>query len=46
MEKGLEGDILKTHELPSLVISVSKNPKGYRLAWDFLRSNWQKLIKK
>ncbi|XP_066507642.1 endoplasmic reticulum aminopeptidase 1 [Hoplias malabaricus] len=46
MEKGLEGDILKTHELPSLVISVSKNPKAYTLAWDFLRSNWQKLVKK
>ncbi|XP_072514582.1 endoplasmic reticulum aminopeptidase 1 [Salminus brasiliensis] len=46
MEKGLEGEIVKTHELPSLVISVSKNPKAYKLAWDFLRSNWQKLVKK
>lgn len=46
MEKGLEGDVLKTHELPSLVISVSKNPNAYKLAWNFLRANWQKLVKK
>ncbi|KAG9262956.1 endoplasmic reticulum aminopeptidase 1 [Astyanax mexicanus] len=46
MEKGLEGEILKTHELPSLIISVSKNPTAYRLAWDFLTANWQKLVKK
>lgn len=46
MERCLEGDILKTHELPSLVISISKNPKAYKLAWEFLKSNWQNLIKK
>ncbi|XP_017549208.2 endoplasmic reticulum aminopeptidase 1 [Pygocentrus nattereri] len=46
IERGLEGDILKTHELPSLVISVSKNPQAYKLAWDFLRTNWQKLVQK
>ncbi|XP_026799508.3 endoplasmic reticulum aminopeptidase 1 [Pangasianodon hypophthalmus] len=46
MERGLEGDVLKTHELPSLVISVSKNPNAYKLAWNFLRANWQELVKK
>ncbi|XP_062870320.1 endoplasmic reticulum aminopeptidase 1 [Trichomycterus rosablanca] len=46
MESGLEGDILKTHELPSLVISISKNPNAYKLAWDFLKSNWPTLVKK
>lgn len=46
MKKGLEGEVLKTHELPSLVISVSKNPNAYKLAWNFLRANWQELVKK
>ncbi|XP_076842765.1 endoplasmic reticulum aminopeptidase 1 [Brachyhypopomus gauderio] len=46
LEKGLKGEVLKTHELPSLLISVSKNPKAYKIAWDFLRSNWQELVKK
>ncbi|KAF7701086.1 endoplasmic reticulum aminopeptidase 1 isoform X1 [Silurus meridionalis] len=46
MEKGLEGNVLKTHELPSFVISVSKNPNAYKLAWNFLKANWQDLVKK
>ncbi|KAK3521833.1 hypothetical protein QTP70_018566 [Hemibagrus guttatus] len=46
MKRGLEGDVVKTHELPSLVISVSKSPKAYKLAWNFLRANWQELVKK
>uniref|UniRef100_A0AAY4ECQ9 Aminopeptidase n=1 Tax=Denticeps clupeoides TaxID=299321 RepID=A0AAY4ECQ9_9TELE len=46
MEQSFEGGALKTQDLPSLVISISKNPKGYRLAWDFLRTNWHKLINK
>uniref|UniRef100_A0A4W4H0M7 Aminopeptidase n=1 Tax=Electrophorus electricus TaxID=8005 RepID=A0A4W4H0M7_ELEEL len=46
LERALKGDMLKTHELPSLLISVSKNPKSYKMAWDFLKSNWQELVKK
>ncbi|XP_068577020.1 endoplasmic reticulum aminopeptidase 1b [Cebidichthys violaceus] len=46
MEQSLHGEVMKTHDLPGVVISVSKNPRGYKLAWDFLRANWHTLIKK
>ncbi|XP_066566761.1 endoplasmic reticulum aminopeptidase 1b [Amia ocellicauda] len=46
MEQSLEGDVLKTQDLPLVVIYVSKNPKGYKHAWDFLRANWHSLVKK
>ncbi|XP_042562600.1 endoplasmic reticulum aminopeptidase 1-like [Clupea harengus] len=46
LEKSLEGEVLKTQDLPSLLITVSKNPKGYKLAWGFLRAHWYKLVSK
>ncbi|XP_048877196.1 endoplasmic reticulum aminopeptidase 1b isoform X3 [Brienomyrus brachyistius] len=46
MGQGLAGDVLKTQDLPNLLVSVSKNPKGYKHAWDFLRTNWETLVKK
>ncbi|KAL2091899.1 hypothetical protein ACEWY4_011697 [Coilia grayii] len=46
MEQSLEGEVLKTQDLPYVVSSVSRNPKGYKHAWDFLRANWDTLIKK
>ncbi|KAL6114743.1 erap1 [Pungitius sinensis] len=46
MEQSLHGEVMKTQDLPGVVISVSKNPRGYKLAWDFLRANWHTLIKK
>ncbi|XP_041041968.1 endoplasmic reticulum aminopeptidase 1b isoform X1 [Carcharodon carcharias] len=46
MDQGLQGDIVKIQDLPSVVISVGKNPTGYHLAWEFLKKNWDKLIEK
>uniref|UniRef100_A0A9J7YHC3 Aminopeptidase n=1 Tax=Cyprinus carpio carpio TaxID=630221 RepID=A0A9J7YHC3_CYPCA len=46
LERSIEGELMKTQDLPSLVITVSKNPKGFKLAWDFLKTNWGKLVKK
>ncbi|KAL4609489.1 endoplasmic reticulum aminopeptidase 1-like isoform X1 [Arapaima gigas] len=46
MEQSLEGEVLKTQDLPYVVVSVSRNPKGYKHAWDFLRANWDRLLKK
>lgn len=46
LERSIEGEIMKTQDLPSLIISVSQNPKGFKLAWDFLKTNWGKLVKK
>uniref|UniRef100_A0A667XJV5 Aminopeptidase n=1 Tax=Myripristis murdjan TaxID=586833 RepID=A0A667XJV5_9TELE len=44
--QSLHGEVMKTQDLPSVVVSISKNPRGYKLAWDFLRANWHALIKK
>uniref|UniRef100_A0A8C6XE13 Aminopeptidase n=1 Tax=Naja naja TaxID=35670 RepID=A0A8C6XE13_NAJNA len=46
MDQALQGDIIKTQELPSIINSVGRNPYGYQLAWKFLKENWQKLVKK
>ncbi|KAI1900442.1 hypothetical protein AGOR_G00049980 [Albula goreensis] len=46
MEQSLEGEVMKTQDLPYVVVYVSKNPKGYKHAWDFLRANWERLVKK
>lgn len=46
MEQSLHGEVMKTQDLPDVVVGVSKNPHGYKLAWDFLRANWNTLIKK
>ncbi|XP_047197366.1 endoplasmic reticulum aminopeptidase 1b [Hippoglossus stenolepis] len=46
MEQSLRGEVMKTQDLPDVVVSVSKNPHGYKLAWDFFRANWHNFIKK
>ncbi|KAM8866280.1 endoplasmic reticulum aminopeptidase 1b isoform 1-T1 [Synchiropus picturatus] len=46
MEQSLRGDVMKAQDLPGVVVSVSRNPLGYKLAWDFLRANWHTLIQK
>ncbi|XP_017267900.1 endoplasmic reticulum aminopeptidase 1b [Kryptolebias marmoratus] len=46
MEQSLNGEVMKTQDLPDIVVSVARNPRGYKLAWDFLRANWVTLIKK
>uniref|UniRef100_A0A8C2AJK0 Aminopeptidase n=1 Tax=Cyprinus carpio TaxID=7962 RepID=A0A8C2AJK0_CYPCA len=44
--KCLVGEVMKTQDLPYVVTSVSINPKAYKHAWDFLKANWDSLIKK
>uniref|UniRef100_A0A8C4S0T3 Aminopeptidase n=1 Tax=Erpetoichthys calabaricus TaxID=27687 RepID=A0A8C4S0T3_ERPCA len=46
MEQSLQGDVVKTQDLPYVVVFVSKNPSGYKHAWEFLRTNWAQLVKK
>uniref|UniRef100_A0A672RLQ4 Endoplasmic reticulum aminopeptidase 1-like n=1 Tax=Sinocyclocheilus grahami TaxID=75366 RepID=A0A672RLQ4_SINGR len=46
IEQSLVGEVMKTQDLPYVVTSVSKNPKAYKHAWDFLKANWDALIKK
>lgn len=46
MEQSLLGEVMKTQDLPGVVVSVSRNPHGYKLGWDFLKTHWHTLIKK
>ncbi|CAB1425158.1 unnamed protein product [Pleuronectes platessa] len=46
MEQSLHGEVMKTQDLPDVVVSISRNPRGYKLAWDFFRANWANFIKK
>ncbi|XP_048359352.1 endoplasmic reticulum aminopeptidase 1 [Sphaerodactylus townsendi] len=46
MDQALQGDIIKTQNLPHIVIYVGRNRDGYQLAWKFLKHNWPKLVQK
>uniref|UniRef100_A0A452TKR8 Aminopeptidase n=1 Tax=Ursus maritimus TaxID=29073 RepID=A0A452TKR8_URSMA len=46
IELGMEGEVIKTQELSSLLYTIARNPKGQQLAWNFLRENWTHLLKK
>ncbi|KAJ0019205.1 hypothetical protein NQD34_006774 [Periophthalmus magnuspinnatus] len=46
LEQSLNGKVMKTQDLPDVLVSISRNPRGYKLAWDFLRANWHTLIHK
>lgn len=42
----MEGEVIKTQELSTLLYVIARNPKGQQLAWSFLRENWTHLLKK
>ncbi|KAL8203602.1 UNVERIFIED_CONTAM: Endoplasmic reticulum aminopeptidase 1, partial [Gekko kuhli] len=46
MDQALQGDIIKTQDLPHIVVAVGRNPDGYQLAWKFLKEKWPKLVQK
>ncbi|KFP12069.1 Endoplasmic reticulum aminopeptidase 1, partial [Egretta garzetta] len=46
MDQGLRGDIIRTQDLPHVIVFVAKNPSGYHLAWAFLKENWKKVVEK
>ncbi|NXX54251.1 ERAP1 aminopeptidase, partial [Scopus umbretta] len=46
MDQGLRGDIIRTQDLPHIIVFVAKNPSGYHLAWTFLKENWEKVVEK
>ncbi|KAM9138605.1 endoplasmic reticulum aminopeptidase 1 [Pangshura tecta] len=46
MDQSLLGDVVKTQDLPHIIVFVAKNPSGYHLAWKFLKENWNKLVQK
>uniref|UniRef100_A0A3P9M0M0 Aminopeptidase n=1 Tax=Oryzias latipes TaxID=8090 RepID=A0A3P9M0M0_ORYLA len=46
MEQSLNGEVMKTQDLPDVIVSVARNPHGFKLAWDFVRTHWHTLIQK
>ncbi|NXF41811.1 ERAP1 aminopeptidase, partial [Nyctibius bracteatus] len=46
MDQGLHGDLIRTQDLPHIIVRVARNPSGYHLAWTFLKENWEKLVEK
>ncbi|NWX15596.1 ERAP1 aminopeptidase, partial [Aegotheles bennettii] len=46
MDQGLRGDIIKTQDLPYIIVLVANNPSGHHLAWSFLKENWEKVVEK
>ncbi|XP_035165192.1 endoplasmic reticulum aminopeptidase 1 [Oxyura jamaicensis] len=46
LDQGLRGDIIKTQDLPHIIVYVARNPSGYHLAWTFLKENWEKVVEK
>uniref|UniRef100_A0A8C6UW12 Aminopeptidase n=1 Tax=Neogobius melanostomus TaxID=47308 RepID=A0A8C6UW12_9GOBI len=44
--QSLDGAVMKTQDLPDVLVSISRNPRGYKMAWDFLRRHWHTLIKR
>ncbi|KFP66869.1 Endoplasmic reticulum aminopeptidase 1, partial [Cariama cristata] len=46
MDQGLRGDIIRTQDLPRIIVLVGRNPSGYHLAWTFLKENWEKVVEK
>ncbi|XP_042304259.1 leucyl-cystinyl aminopeptidase [Sceloporus undulatus] len=46
MQTSLEGNIIRSQDLPIVVNTVSQNLPGHLLAWDFVKENWDQLIKK
>ncbi|KAK1893011.1 Endoplasmic reticulum aminopeptidase 2 [Dissostichus eleginoides] len=46
LELGLEGKVIRTQDLSSLIFMVARNPQGHRLAWNFVKKNWDTLVQR
>ncbi|XP_071338888.1 endoplasmic reticulum aminopeptidase 2 [Trachinotus anak] len=46
LELGLEGTVIRSQDLSSLILMVARNPRGHHLAWSFVKKNWDTLVKK
>uniref|UniRef100_A0AAY4BGQ6 Aminopeptidase n=1 Tax=Denticeps clupeoides TaxID=299321 RepID=A0AAY4BGQ6_9TELE len=46
LDLGMEGQVIKTQDLGSVIYGVAKNPVGHVLAWNFVKENWNKLVEK
>ncbi|XP_053277343.1 endoplasmic reticulum aminopeptidase 2 [Pleuronectes platessa] len=46
LELGLEGKVIRSQDLASLILMVGSSPQGHHLAWNFVKKNWDTLVKK
>uniref|UniRef100_A0AAQ4Q7J0 Aminopeptidase n=1 Tax=Gasterosteus aculeatus aculeatus TaxID=481459 RepID=A0AAQ4Q7J0_GASAC len=46
LELGLEGKVIRSQDLSSLILMVARNPRGHHLAWNFVKKNWDTLVQK
>uniref|UniRef100_A0A669DIF1 Aminopeptidase n=1 Tax=Oreochromis niloticus TaxID=8128 RepID=A0A669DIF1_ORENI len=46
LELGLEGKVIRSQDLSTLILMVARNPKGHYLAWNFVKKNWDTLVQK
>uniref|UniRef100_A0A0F7Z9B0 Leucyl-cystinyl aminopeptidase-like n=1 Tax=Crotalus adamanteus TaxID=8729 RepID=A0A0F7Z9B0_CROAD len=46
MKTSLQGVVIRSQDLPTVIKTISQNLPGHLLAWDFVKENWDQLIKK
>lgn len=46
LELGLEGKVIRSQDLSTLILMVSRNAQGHQLAWNFVKENWNTLVQK
>ncbi|XP_061906839.1 leucyl-cystinyl aminopeptidase [Entelurus aequoreus] len=46
LSAGLNGNIIPTQDLPSVIRTVCRSFTGNLIAWDFIQENWNQLIEK
>ncbi|KAM9391999.1 endoplasmic reticulum aminopeptidase 2-like [Pholidichthys leucotaenia] len=46
LELGLEGKVIRSQDLSSLVLMVARSPRGHHIAWNFVKKNWDTLVQK
>uniref|UniRef100_A0A671VRK7 Aminopeptidase n=1 Tax=Sparus aurata TaxID=8175 RepID=A0A671VRK7_SPAAU len=42
----LEGKVIRSQDLSTLILMVARNPRGHHLAWNFVKKNWDTLVQK
>uniref|UniRef100_A0A8K9XFZ7 Aminopeptidase n=1 Tax=Oncorhynchus mykiss TaxID=8022 RepID=A0A8K9XFZ7_ONCMY len=42
----LEGEVIRTQDLDSLIAMVARNPRGHHLAWSYVQKYWSTLVDK
>lgn len=46
LKLGLEGKVIRSQDLSSVILMVARNPQGHHLAWNFVKKNWSTLVEK